>query len=205
MKTFSHALIADVLASLENAGGTPLGTAAYLQVQELVNQLPDDTRPEDLKTLLAPLLCRSQDEQEQFYEMFKKSWARVQETGELEAEAIEQVEADAQVEKRKRRWGIVWFILTVLLAGGVFVYWRLSKSDKNTVSRSVVYVHVGEHGKYQVALRSSSADFKNECAPIDSTVACVMWDSVTISVGASRNESESYFANIHYTGVLDQV
>ncbi|MBK8429403.1 MAG: hypothetical protein IPL27_27140 [Lewinellaceae bacterium] len=130
MKTFSHALIADVLASLENAGGTPLGTAAYLQVQELVNQLPDDTRPEDLKTLLAPLLCRSQDEQEQFYEMFKKSWARVQETGELEPEAIEQVEADAQVEKRKRRWGILFgYAALVILLVGSLIFSRRSNSD----------------------------------------------------------------------------
>ena len=107
MTTLAHSLLADVLASLENASGTPLGTAAHLRVQELVRQLPDDTQPEELKTLLAPLLCKSPEEQEQFYEMFRKSWARVQETGELAAEEIEEVAASFQMQIQERLAGRV--------------------------------------------------------------------------------------------------
>ena len=198
-------MLADVLASLENASGTPLGTAAYLQVQELVRQLLDDIKPEDLKTLLAPLLCRSQEEQEQFYEIFKKSWARVQETGELEAEEIEQVEAEVRVTKQKQRWsGLIWYILLLLIVVGAFILWRQSNPERVKPTRVVREARVGESGQYAVALRSPSEVFRNECEQQDSSIACMRWDSVG-TIQASEKEPGVYYANLHYTALREGV
>lgn len=121
---------------LENASGTSLGTAAHLRVQELVRQLPDDIQPEELKTLLAPLLCKSPEEQEQFYEMFRKSWARVQETGELAAAEVEQVEEAIQQEKQKMRWGGAVVGVLFLTVVAAFAWWRQPDSGNNPLSNS---------------------------------------------------------------------
>lgn len=142
MTALSHALLADVLVSLENASGTPLGPAAYLQVQELVQQLPATIQPEELKTLLAPLLCRSPEEQEQFYALFKKSWARVQETGELQAMDIEQVEMAAQVEKRKRWWWNLW-IWAAIAGGLVWGSWAMWQWTQRSVTDPVSTANAG--------------------------------------------------------------
>jgi hypothetical protein len=129
MTTLSHALLADVLASLETASGTPLGTAAHLRVQELLRQLPADTQPEDLQTLLAPLLCRSKEEQEQFYELFRKSWARVQETGVLPEKEMEAVEEAVRAGERWGRWKVLVGGAVLLLAMLAVLFWRQPQSN----------------------------------------------------------------------------
>lgn len=207
MTTLAHALLADVLASLENASGTPLGTAAHLRVQELLRQLPTDTQPEDLQTLLAPLLCRSKEEQEQFYELFRKSWARVQETGILPEKEMEAVEEAVRAKERGWRWASSVFVVlvAVFLAFGAFWFWRVPAEGSNPAARLYINIRVGESGNYPVLLQASSADFKNECPPSDSVEAIVSWDSVTTSVSVARRDRSSQYANIHYTAIRSGV
>ena len=69
---FQHKLLAVLLDALEK-DGFPLGTGSHLHIQQLLASLPKDTEPEDLKTLLAPILTNSPESQERFYELFDQS------------------------------------------------------------------------------------------------------------------------------------
>ncbi|MCB0580416.1 MAG: WG repeat-containing protein [Phaeodactylibacter sp.] len=78
MPTHLHyQLLTELLAALR-ADGYPMGTGKHLQLQELLRRIPEDTPPERLRTLLAPIFATSKQEQAYFYEVFEKSWARVQ-------------------------------------------------------------------------------------------------------------------------------
>ncbi|MCO6491630.1 MAG: WG repeat-containing protein [Phaeodactylibacter sp.] len=72
-----YQLLAELLAALR-ADGYPMGPGKHLQLQELLRRIPDDTPPERLRTLLAPIFATNKQEQAYFYEVFEKSWARVQ-------------------------------------------------------------------------------------------------------------------------------
>ncbi|MEO1259961.1 MAG: OmpA family protein [Bacteroidota bacterium] len=55
-----------------------IGTREYLQVQQLLESLPETTTTTDLMTLLAPVLVTSPQEQERFYDLFKESVKKVE-------------------------------------------------------------------------------------------------------------------------------
>jgi LysM domain len=121
-----YAILADLLSALE-ADGNPPGTDLHLSIQELLKKLPDDTPPEALKTLLAPLLCKSKDEQAHFYEIFDKSLKRVLDTGALEtaAQAVLGTAAAPPAKKRRRRVRVEWLIpLAMALAGIGWIIWK---------------------------------------------------------------------------------
>ncbi|MCB0598881.1 MAG: hypothetical protein KDD28_32720, partial [Phaeodactylibacter sp.] len=72
-----YQLLTELLTALR-ADGYPMGTGKHLQLQELLRKLPEDSPPERLKTLLAPIFSTNKQEQAYFYELFDKAWARVQ-------------------------------------------------------------------------------------------------------------------------------
>src|SRR5450432_951688 len=52
--------------------GFVIGVDSHLRIQELLNRVGGSYGPEDLKTLVCPLVARSEDEQEAFYEAFRR-------------------------------------------------------------------------------------------------------------------------------------
>ncbi|MFN0213389.1 MAG: hypothetical protein ACKVT2_03970, partial [Saprospiraceae bacterium] len=112
-KSFTHALIADLLATLE-AEGQPFGIGAHLRVGELLQKLPEDFDPVKVKTLLSPLLCSTKEEQQHFYEIFEKSWKTVESVGVLEPEEVN-LDNFSTVHTRIPPWAIL--ITTLVLMG----------------------------------------------------------------------------------------
>ncbi|MEZ4885283.1 MAG: RDD family protein [Chitinophagales bacterium] len=57
--------------------GFALGVDDFLQVQALLNRLPEDCSPERLKRLLCPLVASNQEEQTFFYQAFDRYFANI--------------------------------------------------------------------------------------------------------------------------------
>ena len=67
-----HSLLADLLSRLQ-ADGFEMGISKHLQVQELMNRLPDNFTEEELGSFICPLFARNAAEQEHFYELYQES------------------------------------------------------------------------------------------------------------------------------------
>ena len=72
-----YQLLTELLTALR-ADGYAMDTGKHLQLQELLRKLPEDSPPERMKTLLAPIFATNKQEQAYFYERFDQAWARVQ-------------------------------------------------------------------------------------------------------------------------------
>lgn len=64
-------LITSLLAAWR-ANGHTVGVDTYLRAMELLQKLPDDTPPEQLKTLLAPIVAADAEQQTAFYLLFDR-------------------------------------------------------------------------------------------------------------------------------------
>lgn len=142
------ALIADLFGALET-DGMPVGTDLHLRIQTLLRALPDAVGPEDMKTLLAPLLCKNKEEQERFYQLFDGSWKRVQEMNILEkTDDKKEAGRTENQEKRRKKWR-EWSVVGSLLLIAVFLVLKFSTEDKKLKEiRTVLDVEVGGHGQY---------------------------------------------------------
>ncbi len=121
----TYQLLAALLRRLE-AGGYQLGVDQHLRLQELIRRRPPEDPPERLKTVLAPLLTSSREEQQAFYDLFDETLAAVQ--------ALQQADdtppATEEWAQGNRRWGTVALglasILLLLLAGW---WWLRQKAE----------------------------------------------------------------------------
>ena len=65
-----------LIAGWETADSShKLGTDIHLRLRNFIQQLPPETEPAQLKTLIAPILAHDKDQQNNFYEIFDKSLA----------------------------------------------------------------------------------------------------------------------------------
>ncbi len=69
MKRYSEALIAMLLDAWAGKGHR-IGVDEHLQLRVLLGNLPSETSSEQLKTLIAPLLVKDVQQQEEFYEIY---------------------------------------------------------------------------------------------------------------------------------------
>ena len=114
-------LIADLLDAL--AGEKyPLGAGKLLQVEELLKNLPPDTPPEALKTLLAPLFATTPQEQAHFYELFERHLALARAALEEEPDLPENPAVRQAVRAEKRWRGLALAALTAVVALAAFVF-----------------------------------------------------------------------------------
>ncbi|MBC7776405.1 MAG: hypothetical protein H7246_13300, partial [Phycisphaerae bacterium] len=201
-RLYLHALVAELLATLD-ADGQPFGTGAHLRIGELLQNLPENTAPEQLKTMLAPVLCTTKEEQQHFYEIFERSWKRISEVGVLEEEDILGLEATTENETQQSKLA-EYFAYTAILfiIVGVFVWLRQNKElARNKPTRETITLNVGESGNYALALRSPDVVFKNECPKLDSSSIIVRWDSVGSNITYSQDHLRFYHTKIHYTAI----
>lgn len=115
-------LLSDLIATLE-ADGFVVGTGKHLQLQELMSKLPDELPLESLKTLLAPILVSSRQDQERFYELFDLSLKRVKALEQPPEKVLAHGSKDVEV------WRNAVLVLFVLLAGwaGYILDWNVFK------------------------------------------------------------------------------
>lgn len=118
---FTYQLSAELLRSLE-AAGFSFGVGQHLQLQQLLSQLPTDIQPQDLALMIAPLLCKNDKEQEQFYEVFVESLARVQAVNAAPTPIIRPKDPF----QKWREWFLgVFVVLSIIVAAGIaFLVWE---------------------------------------------------------------------------------
>ncbi len=145
-------LIAELLSTLQ-AEGYPLGTGQQLQVQELLNKLPEDTAIEEMPFLLAPLFANNPKEQAHFYELFEQCRRRT------EAFYKEIAEEDAvEPDRQERRYrGLIWLLVLLLLIPPAAVIYQLMRPVERDFIEKPFQVQAG--GQAEVCL-SDSTDLK---------------------------------------------
>jgi len=125
-------LLVELLDALQTAG-YPLGPGKLMQVEELMRQLPPDTPPEALRTLLAPLFASNPEAQTRFYELFDQRLSAVQKMllhEETLPGALPATESIVRKETRSRRALLAALLALTVAAGlafdtGVPVTWAL--------------------------------------------------------------------------------
>ncbi|MFM9947021.1 MAG: SUMF1/EgtB/PvdO family nonheme iron enzyme [Saprospiraceae bacterium] len=115
-------LLVELLDALQTAG-YPLGPGKLMQVEELMRQLPPDTPPEALRTLLAPLFASNPEAQTRFYELFDQRLSAVRNLLAQEATlpgALPAMESIVQKETRSRRVLLAALLALTATAGAAF-------------------------------------------------------------------------------------
>ena len=136
-----HTLLALLLRAWRDEG-FELGTGQELRLRELLQRLPADTPPEQLGSLLSPLLAKSETEQQRFYALFWQSLkqARALQAAPLAAAAEEQDDTEIAAAKQKvRKWrGLALAAALLLLALlGIGVYRYFNPPETPTTEREV--------------------------------------------------------------------
>ena len=72
-----YIITAELLSILKAEGGV-MGVDKHLQIQRLLQELPDEVDPEMLRLHLIPLLASSAEEQERLYLAFKEAVGRIE-------------------------------------------------------------------------------------------------------------------------------
>lgn len=85
-----EALIAALLTAWEAEGNAVMGTDKYIEVNSLLNQLPQDYKLAQLKTLLTPILTSNAQQQNDFYRLFDNILKSTIENAIDHTEAVEQ-------------------------------------------------------------------------------------------------------------------
>jgi len=191
-----YALLADLLSALET-DGLSAGLELHLRLQLLVRQLPEDARPEDMKTVLAPVLCKSKEEQERFYELFGRSWQRVKELGVIEESKVIEVIEEIRIKERKRwinrqlAW-VVGGVLALLTVAGLWaIFNKVNAVPRGT--RSAHSIRLGEDDTLHfdtLAGKEKTPRFLGAYLPAD-------------SVGIVRAQLDSADGHLHYTALRE--
>lgn len=142
-------LLAELLSTL-HAEGYPLGAGQQLQLQELLNKLPEDTRVEEMPYLLAPLFAGNPREQAHFYELFEQCRRRT-EAFYRETEREDLAAPDRQ-ERRYR--GLIWLLALLLLIPPAIVAYQLLRPVERDFIEKPFQVQAG--GKAEVCLVDST-------------------------------------------------
>lgn len=109
---YTHRLIAEVVSQLSLEGHS-IGVDQYLEIQELLNRLPEDLPESSIKEMLVPILATSPQEQQHLYNLFDQVQARYQQIDANKAEV-------KQKESRVYFWRnlvIIAFVLLFFAAG----------------------------------------------------------------------------------------
>ncbi|MCI5082827.1 MAG: hypothetical protein MRY78_14110, partial [Saprospiraceae bacterium] len=109
---YTHRLIAEVVSQLSLEGHS-IGVDQYLEIQELLNRLPEDLPESSIKEMLVPILATSPQEQQHLYNLFDQVQARYQQIDANKAEV-------KQKESRVNFWRnlvIIAFVLLFFAAG----------------------------------------------------------------------------------------
>ncbi len=121
-QVLKHILMSELTSALE-AEGYDLGTAQYLQMQQLLAAVPEHTPPERYASLLGPLFARGPQEQQDFYRLFEQCLERARL---LAASAIAPKPYEQEV-RQARLWRNALLIITALFSmlGAYLLDWQV--------------------------------------------------------------------------------
>lgn len=137
-----YAFIAALLAAYK-ATGKPLGVDAHLRIARLLKSLPEKTDLQDLKTLIAPIIVGSPQQQGDFYDTFDRVFKN------FDAKKFQE---DPSVFERInwKKW-LKWAALLVFALAGTWLIWLWIKPPppKETLKifRRVVDIEADFKGK----------------------------------------------------------
>lgn len=120
--TYTFELVAAFLHALE-AEGYPIGTGAYLNIQEVMTQLPEDISDDALRDSLIPILATNEQEQHLFRSLFKRAQRQVK-TLRVESDMMQQGST-----KRSRIGFFFFLLLGILLSFLIFFGPQLWRSE----------------------------------------------------------------------------
>jgi len=111
--SLKYQLLAELLQTLE-AAGYQFGIEKHLHIRQLLGAIPEDTAIEDLREILAPVICNNEQDQIFFYDIFPVCLER--------ARAVHDPVAAVIIEEKTNFWPL-WIALlsAVLLAALIFV------------------------------------------------------------------------------------
>jgi TolB-like protein len=125
-------MFGDLLAYLREHGFN-IGVHHYLRLQDLLNKIGNNCEPQELRTLLCPILATSKTQQEQFYRAFD-SYFDLFQVADEPAEAAESFSEDAQTntpaykaKSSRRKW--IYAATPVALAAVIFALVLFLKSN----------------------------------------------------------------------------
>ena len=132
--TLKYQLLADLLATLE-AEEFPIGVGKHLELQQLYSMLPEDVKPEEMKTLLAPIFAKNKQDQEFFYDIFDQSLKHIEaKTWQPKDQPI------TPILPPKSKWEIITRLLglVLFLIAALFVYLRFVEKDPATLPSKTI-------------------------------------------------------------------
>ena len=142
----TYPFIAALLAAYK-ASGKPLGVDAHLRIANLVESLPETTDFADLKTLIAPIIVGSPQQQSDFYETFDRIYQN------FDFKKIEEAPSVFSL-KNWKKW-VKWAVGLLILTGGIiWLVNELSEPKKQPIDglmlRHVVDIDRDFAGKTEV-------------------------------------------------------
>ena len=114
----TYQLLAHLMSALQTSGFR-VGTGQQLRLQHLMEQLPQDIKPEALKTRLAPIFAKNREEQALFYELFEEAKRSLQ----LAEKPLQKPLQKPRSKYKKWIWIIGGLVLVVL---AVVIWMRLN-------------------------------------------------------------------------------
>ncbi|MEM0995080.1 MAG: hypothetical protein AAGI49_18765, partial [Bacteroidota bacterium] len=126
-----YALLAEWLRTLELEGFV-FGVDKQLQLQTIIEQLPENFPIEGLKLLLTPIIAQNEQAQNVAYTLFDRAWQRVR--------LIHQVhpsEATAQPAKKKLAWLFPLVLLLAVLVG--VLLWTIVRPNVTPPTKVVAH------------------------------------------------------------------
>ncbi len=125
--TFLNALL-----SAWKAKGQPAGIDAYLRITQLVEALPDETDFAELKTLIAPIIVTSPQQQTDFYEIFDKVLNNFAPLPPSVASSL------AMTEPIWWKKTLKWIVLAVLAFILAWLVWQFTKPTPTVVKTETI-------------------------------------------------------------------
>ncbi|MCI5082648.1 MAG: SUMF1/EgtB/PvdO family nonheme iron enzyme [Saprospiraceae bacterium] len=196
----------------------PIETQVMLRIQQVVSRLSDQTTPVQLRNMLAAILARSEQEQKEFYALFKKCEAQAQvlcEVATAETNTTLTKAPDKSTQKIWKWWLIIRAIILAIIAFLFGVFWLQPKKDATTPQLGPIRrsVFAGDTSRVDLKVPSDTAQL-NLVSPdsrqttslgnhfvIDSTGVATFIASADSEV----NVADTVRAQLYYSSRVDTV
>ena len=119
-QVLKYRLVSMLLAKME-AEGSAFGTRQHLTIQQLLQKVPDNIAPEELKTLLVPILAQTPSEQHQLYQLFEECMEQV-----LTMDQEESAPTSPGVDPSNTYWRLLLALLFLLALALIGLWFTLT-------------------------------------------------------------------------------
>ncbi len=140
----------------------PIETQVMLRIQQVVSRLADQTTPVQLRNMLAAILARSEQEQKEFYALFKKCEAQAQllcEAAAAETNTTPAIAPDLATQKIQKWWLIILAFVLAIIALPFVVFWLQPNEDATVPQRAPIRrsIYAGDTSRIDLKLPGDTA------------------------------------------------